>query len=409
MAQFSLAKEKIKILLLEGIHSSAIQNFKTSGYTNLEIHPGALTEAELLEKIADVHIIGIRSASYISEKVLQHAKKLFTIGCFCIGTNQVDLNVAQSRGIPVFNAPYSNTRSVAELVIGEIILLIRGIPEKNAQTHRGIWNKSAKYAHEIRGKTLGIIGYGNIGSQVSVMAEALGMHVIFYDLLKKLPLGNATQISCLEDVLKVADVITLHVPETPVTKGMIGKEQFALMKPNLIFINASRGSVVDLRALQSALEKNQLLGAAIDVFPEEPKDNNNSFCSPLCEFDNVLLTPHVAGSTLEAQENIGQEVSEKLIKYSDNGSTITAVNFPEVSLPSHPNSHRLLHIHQNIPGVMSAMNKIFSEKNINISGQYLRTNERIGYVVTDIDADYSDFALQQLRQVEGTIKTRVLF
>jgi D-3-phosphoglycerate dehydrogenase len=409
MAALSLAKEKIKVILLEGVHDSAVQNFRTAGYTNIEFLSHALNERELCEKIPDVHILGIRSATQITQAVIDAAKKLIAIGCFCIGTNQVDLTAAMARGIPVFNAPYSNTRSVAELVIGEMIFLLRGIPEKNAQTHKGLWNKSAKFAHEIRGKTLGIIGYGNIGSQVSVMAESLGMKVIFYDLVKKLPLGNAHQMDSLESLLADADIITLHVPETPATKGMISTSEFAQIKEGSVLINASRGCVVDLDALKAALESKRLIGAALDVFPEEPKGNNNEFCSPLCGFDNVILTPHVAGSTVEAQENIGLEVSEKMIKYSDNGSTITAVNFPEVSLPPHPDSHRLLHIHKNVPGVLSAINKVFSEKNINISGQYLRTNERIGYVVIDCDAVYSEFAMKQLRQIEGTIRTRVLF
>jgi D-3-phosphoglycerate dehydrogenase len=409
MAQLSLAKEKIKVLLLEGIHPKAVENFQEAGYTNIEILSKALPEKELIEKLTDVRIIGIRSATQMTASVIQNAKKLIAIGCFCIGTNQVDLNAARDRGIPVFNAPYSNTRSVAELVLAEMIMLLRGIPEKNAQTHRGIWNKAVPSAHEIRGKRLGIIGYGNIGSQLSIMAEALGMRVIFYDIVKKLPLGNAQQVENLEHLLSESDVVTLHVPETAATKGMIGQTELNLMKQGSVLINASRGTVVDIDALSKALESKKLYGAALDVFPIEPHSKDEPFCSPLCSFDNTILTPHIGGSTMEAQANIGEEVAQKLIKYSDNGSTVSAVNFPEVSLPPHPGSHRLINIHKNVPGILSKINRVFSEKSINITGQYLRTNESIGYVVIDVDALYSDIALQELRQIEGTIRTRVLF
>lgn len=409
MAHLSLAKEKIKVLLLEGIHPTAEANFHEAGYTNIESLSKALSESELIKKLEDVRILGIRSTTQLTASVIQQAKKLITIGCFCIGTNQVDLNAARDRGIPVFNAPYSNTRSVAELVFAEMIMLLRGIPEKNAQTHRGVWNKAVPSAHEIRGKKLGIIGYGNIGSQLSIMAEALGMRVLFYDLVKKLPLGNAQQIDNLNQLLTESDVVTLHVPETPATKGMMGTEQFSLMKQGSVLINASRGTVVDIDALTHALESKKLFGAAIDVFPKEPHSKDDPFTSPLCSFDNTILTPHIGGSTMEAQANIGEEVAQKLIKYSDNGSTLSAVNFPEVSLPSHPGSHRLINIHKNIPGIISKINRVFSEKSINISGQYLRTNEAIGYVVIDVDAVYSEIALQELRQIEGTIRTRVLF
>lgn len=409
MEKTSLAKNKIRILLLEGIHESAIANFQHAGYTNIEFLPNALPEDDLIKKIPEYHMIGIRSTTQITEKVLLAAKKLVAIGAFCIGTNQIDLNAALMRGVPVFNAPYSNTRSVAELVLGEIIMLMRGIPEKNAKLHRGSWCKSAKSSFEIRGKKLGIIGYGNIGTQLGILAESMGMLVYFYDVVTKLPIGNAKRVSTLQEILQTCDIITLHVPETPATKNMIGSTELALLKPNCILINASRGSVVDLDALANALKNHKLLGAAIDVFPEEPHDNKDPFCSPLCDLDNVLLTPHIGGSTLEAQANIGLEVSEKLIRYSDNGSTLSAVNFPEVSLPEHAGRHRLLHIHKNVPGVLSKFNRIFSENNVNISAQYLQTKGPIGYVIVDVDTEHSEIALQKLRSIEETIRTRVLF
>ena len=312
-------------------------------------------------------------------------------------------------GVAVFNAPYSNTRSVAELVLAEAILLLRGVAEKNAKAHRGEWQKSAKNSYEIRGKKLGIVGYGSIGSQLSVMAESMGMEVCFYDVITKLPLGNASQVGSLKELLNTCDVVSLHVPETPATKDMMGEAEFAEMKQGSIFINAARGTVVVIDALCKALSEQRLLGAAVDVFPVEPRTNNDEFISPLREFDNVILTPHVGGSTMEAQENIGYEVAEKLIKYSDNGSSITSVNFPEVALPEHSNTHRLLHVHRNVPGVMSAINNVFSENNINISGQYLQTNEKVGYVVIDVDADTSEVALQKLMEVHDTIRCRRLF
>jgi D-3-phosphoglycerate dehydrogenase / 2-oxoglutarate reductase len=409
IAKTSLPKDKIKFLLLEGPHQSVISNLKAAGYENIEYVKSALPNTELLKKIGDFHFLGIRSRTKISKEILDAAKKLIGIGCFCIGTNQVDLTEALIRGIPVFNAPYSNTRSVAELVLGEIILLLRGIPSKNANAHRGIWEKSSKYSFEIRGKKLGIIGYGNIGSQLGTMAESLGMQVFFYDLNKKLPLGNAIQVHNMNKLLEQSDIISLHVPETTLTKGMVDQQFFNKMKKGSILINASRGSVVDMNALTKALKDNHLLGAAIDVYPKEPKSNSESFKSPLQEFDNVILTPHVGGSTIEAQENIAEEVIEKLIRYSDNGSTIGAVNFPGVSLPSHPGKHRLIHIHQNIPGILSKINNIFSENNINISGQYLQTNKEVGYVVIDVDAEYSKLALEKIGIIEGTLRTRVLF
>lgn len=405
----SLGKNKIKFLLLEGVHQSAVDTLKAAGYTNIDFLTTALPEEELIERIKDAHFVGIRSRTQLNDRVLEAAKKLQAIGCFCIGTNQVDLISAMSRGIAVFNAPYSNTRSVAELVLAEAIILLRGVAARNAKCHRGEWDKSAKNSYEIRGKRLGIIGYGSIGSQLSVMAESLGMKVCFYDVVTKLPIGNASQVGSLKELLETSDIVSLHVPETAATKNMIGAEQLAQMKEGSILINAARGTVVEIDALCSVLDAGKLLGAAIDVFPVEPKSNTEEFVSPLRAFDNVILTPHVGGSTMEAQANIGVEVAEKLVKYSDNGSTITSVNFPEVALPAHPDKHRLLHIHQNVPGVMTSINTIFSENNINISGQYLQTNDKVGYVVMDIDAEHSDLALTKLQEVPGTIRCRVLF
>ncbi len=408
MVSISLEKNKIRFLLLEGVHQSAVDTLQEAGYTNIEYHKTALSEEDLIEKIKDTHFIGIRSRSQLKEKVFAAANKLVAVGCFCIGTNQVDLVAAQVHGVAVFNAPYSNTRSVAELVLAEAILLLRGIPEKNAVAHRGGWLKSAVGSYETRGKTLGIIGYGSIGSQVSVLAESLGMKVRFYDVVTKLPLGNAQQVRNLYDLLGMADVVTLHLPESPSTKNMFGEKEIAAMKSGAILLNAARGTVVDIDALAAALASKHLSGTAIDVFPVEPKGNNEEFVSPLREFDNAILTPHVGGSTQEAQENIGLEVAEKLVKYSDNGTTTSSVNFPEVALPEHPNTHRLLHIHKNIPGVLTAINQIFSDNNINICGQYLQTNDKVGYVVIEVDKDYSDLALKQLKEVEGTIRCRVL-
>jgi D-3-phosphoglycerate dehydrogenase len=405
----SLDKSKIRILLLEGVHQSAIETLNAHGYTNIEYHTGSLPEEELIERVRDAHFIGIRSRTRLTRKVFEAAEKLVAVGCFCIGTNQVDLQAATEAGIAVFNAPYSNTRSVAELVLAEAIILLRGVAEKNAKAHRGVWLKSAENAYEIRGKKLGIVGYGSIGSQLSVLAEGLGMEVYFHDVVTKLPLGNAKQVGSLPALLSLCDIITLHVPELPSTKNMMAATQFEQMKPNSIFINAARGTVVDIDALCDALSSGKLLGAAIDVFPVEPRSNKEEFVSPLRAFDNVILTPHVGGSTMEAQENIGYEVAEKLVKYSDNGSSITSVNFPEVALPEHPDKHRLLHVHENIPGVLSQINSVFSENGINISGQYLQTNDKVGYVVIDVDADYSKLALEKLQQVNGTIRCRRLF
>ncbi|MEJ2418465.1 MAG: phosphoglycerate dehydrogenase [Exilibacterium sp.] len=409
MAKISLDKNKIRFLLLEGVHESAVNTLQTYGYTNVEYLKTSLPEAQLIEKIKGAHFLGIRSRTQMTRKIFESAPKLIAVGCFCIGTNQVDLEAAQEHGIAVFNAPFSNTRSVAELVIAEAILLLRGIPEKNAACHRGGWLKTAAGAYESRGKTLGIIGYGSIGSQVSVLAESLGMNVCFYDVVAKLPLGNASQVRSLKELLNRADIVSLHVPETVTTKNMIGAAELEQMKKGAVLINASRGSVVDIDALAEALGQGHLSGTAIDVFPVEPRANNEEFASPLRKFDNAILTPHVGGSTQEAQENIGLEVAEKLVKYSDNGTTTSSVNFPEVALPKHENVHRLLHVHKNVPGVLTAINQVFSANNINICGQYLQTNEKVGYVVLDIETDYSDIALQQLRNIKGTIRCRVLF
>ncbi|EGQ8591664.1 phosphoglycerate dehydrogenase [Vibrio cholerae] len=408
MAKVSLEKDRIKILLLEGLHPSSVEVLQAAGYSNIEYHKGSLEEAELIEAIKDVHFVGIRSRSNLTEKVINAAEKLVAIGCFCIGTNQVDLNAAAKRGIPVFNAPFSNTRSVAELVLGEILLLLRGIPEKNALAHRGIWKKSADNSYEARGKRLGIIGYGHIGTQLGIIAENLGMHVYFYDIESKLSLGNATQVHTLSELLNKCDVISLHVPETAGTKNMMGAEEFARMKPGAIFINAARGTVVDISALCNALESGHIAGAAIDVFPEEPASNKEPFESPLMKFDNVILTPHVGGSTQEAQENIGIEVAGKLAKYSDNGSTLSSVNFPEVSLPEHRSCSRLLHIHANRPGILTQINTIFAEEGINIAAQYLQTTAEIGYVVIDVETARSEEALTKLKAIDGTIRARIL-
>ena len=405
----SFNKSKLKILLLEGIHPSAERIFRDAGYQNIETVKTALTGEELKSRLEGVHFLGIRSRTALTRDIFEAADKLVAVGCYCIGTNQVDLTAATENGVVVFNAPYSNTRSVAELVLAEAILLLRGIPEKNAKAHRGGWAKNANDSFEIRGKTLGIVGYGSIGSQLSVLAEGLGMRVIFYDAVSKLPLGNASQIPSLEALLGQADIVTLHVPDLPSTRNLIDQERISQMKPKSILINASRGTVVDIDALTKALADSHLLGTAIDVFPVEPKSNNDEFLSPLRGFDNAILTPHIGGSTQEAQENIGVEVAEKLVRYSDNGSTLTSVNFPEVALPPHPNHHRVLHVHKNRPGVLSAINTVFAENQINIGSQFLQTSDKIGYVVIDVDRDYSDVALEKLSAIEGTIRCRVLF
>lgn len=405
----SVDKKNIKFLLLEGVHFSAEEMLRQAGYTNIETEKGSLEGATLRERIEDVHFLGIRSRTQLDAAAFEAAKRLNAVGCFCIGTNQVDLSAALAKGVPVFNAPFSNTRSVAEMVLAEAILLLRGISRKSAAAHRGEWLKTANNSFEIRGKTLGIVGYGSIGSQLSVLAESLGMQVIFYDVSTKLPLGNARQVSRLKTLLNDSDIVTLHVPETPATQWMIGEAQIAEMRKNSILINASRGTVVDIDALTEALKAERLLGAAIDVFPVEPRSNQDVFESPLRGLDNVILTPHVGGSTVEAQQSIGTEVAEKLIKYSDNGTSVSAVNFPEVALPAHPGKHRILHIHKNVPGILFEINRIFSETGINISAQYLQTRDTVGYVVIDTDAAQSAQALKQLQQIDGTIRTRILF
>ena len=405
----SLDKSKIRFLLLEGIHPSAQEVLRAAGYSQIEALPGALEGEALQRKIADAHFIGVRSRTQLTAEVLAHAHKLVAIGCFCIGTNQVDLQAARERGIAVFNAPSSNTRSVAELVLAEAILLLRGVPARNAAAHRGGWLKSADNAYEARGKTLGIIGYGAIGSQLSVLAEALGMQVVFHDVVGKLPLGNARQAAGLHALLAQSDIVSLHVPELPSTQWMIGATEIAAMKPGAILINASRGTVVEIDAPAQALREGHLAGAAVDVFPVEPKSNKDEFTSPLRGMDNVILTPHIGGSTQEAQANIGLEVAEKLVKYSDNGTSITSVNFPEVALPAHPGKHRILHVHHNQPGVLSAINQVFAALHVNIAGQYLQTDDKLGYVVIDLDAQSSELALEKLSQVAGTIRCRVLF
>ncbi|WP_312304941.1 phosphoglycerate dehydrogenase [Pulveribacter sp.] len=409
MPKTSLDKSKIKFLLLEGVHSCAVDALAAAGYTNVQRLPGALEGQELKDKLADAHFVGIRSRTQLTAEVLAAAPKLVAVGAFCIGTNQIDLAAARARGIAVFNAPYSNTRSVAELVLAESILLLRGIAEKNAVAHRGGWLKSAEGAFEARGKTLGIVGYGAIGSQLSVLAESLGMHVIFHDVVAKLPLGNARQAPSLAALLGEADIVSLHVPELPSTQWMMGAQQIAAMKPGAILINASRGTVVEIEPLAEAIKSGRLAGAAIDVFPKEPKSNKDEFVSPLRGLDNVILTPHIGGSTMEAQANIGLEVAHKLIRYSDNGTSTSSVNFPEVALPAHEGKHRLLHIHQNVPGVLSQINRILSDNDVNIAAQYLQTREDLGYVVIDLDARSSDLALEKLAQVPGTLRTRVLF
>lgn len=405
----SKAKDKLRFLLLEGIHATAADVLVADGYTQIDSRERALGESDLIEAIADAHFIGIRSRTRLTDAVLDCAPKLTAIGCFCIGTNQVDLEAAARRGIPVFNAPFSNTRSVAELVLAEIIMLMRGIPAKNAAQHRGGWIKSAAHSYEVRGKTLGIVGYGHIGTQIGVLAEQLGMRVVFFDIENKLPLGNAVQLAQIGAVLAEADVVTLHVPETPATRNMINAEALSRMRSGSFLINASRGTVVDIPALAEALESKHLHGAAIDVFPSEPEGNDGPFVSPLMPFDNVILTPHIGGSTAEAQANIGREVASKLIRYSNNGSTVSAVNFPEVSLPEHAGKCRLLHIHRNMPGILARINEAFSRAGINISAQYLQTNPQVGYVVTDIDAEASRVAFDELWAIDGTIRCRILY
>ena len=407
--KFSLDKNKINVLMLEGIHQSAIDTFREAGYNNIEFIKTALDGVELEQKIKNVHILGIRSRTNLNPEILKKAKKLFAVGCYSIGTNQVDLKAAKNLGIPVFNAPFSNTRSVAELVIAEIIMLLREVPAKNAAAHRGNWLKTASNSFEVRGKNIGIVGYGHIGTQVSILAEALGMNVFYYDIEKKLNMGKAVTCHSLDELLRISDVVTLHVPETEITQNMISAQQLAKMKKGSVLINASRGTVVDYGAVAAALIEKRLAGAAADVFPEEPASNNEPFVSVLQEFDNVILTPHIGGSTSEAQENIGIEVTEKLIRYSDNGSTISAVNFPQISLHPNKNKQRFLHIHKNMPGLLKDINYVFTEKGINIASQFLQTDTEIGYVIIDTDSDLSKVILQELKDIPHTIRARMLY
>jgi D-3-phosphoglycerate dehydrogenase len=404
----SYPKSRIKVLLLENVHPVALRAFEEQGF-NVEFVKGALDEDELCERIKDVSIIGIRSKTNITKRVLENANRLMAIGAFCIGTNQIDLEEAAERGVAVFNAPYSNTRSVVELAIGEMILLIRNIVTKSNQMHAGIWDKSANGSFEVRGKKLGMVGYGSIGTQLSVVAEALGMEVYFYDGIEKLSLGNARKVNTLEELLSISDVISMHVDGRKENANLIGKREFALMKDGVIFMNLSRGHVVDIEALADAVKSGKVAGASVDVFPKEPKTNDEAFESALCGLPNVILTPHIGGSTEEAQENIGHFVPSKLLEFMNNGSSYGSVNFPEVQLPKLKDSHRLLHIHANVPGVLAKLNNIFAKNNINITGQYLKTNEKIGYVIVDIAKNYTEEFIQELKEVEGTIRFRMLY
>jgi D-3-phosphoglycerate dehydrogenase len=405
----SYPKERINILFLENISEAAVNHFTNAGYSNIKKIPGAISEDELIHEIKGVHLLGIRSKTQITPKVLQAATKLQAIGCFCIGVNQVDLNAATENGVAVFNAPYSNTRSVAELVIGASIMLIRRIIDKNKAAHEGIWMKDAGGSHELRGKTLGIIGYGNIGSQVSVLAEALGMKVIFYDAETKLPLGNATDSKSLKDLLSSSDIITLHVPDLPTTRYLINKNNITLVKRGAVIINYARGEVIDLLALKKFIQNGHVGGAAIDVYPVEPEKNGDAFNTPLQGLANVLLTPHIGGSTQEAQNNIGIDVSNKLFNYLEKGITTGSHTIPALALPPQEGTHRILHIHNNVPGVLSEINTTLSENKINILAQYLKTNEHIGYVVLDVDKALSKSASDVLKEVKATIKVRMLY
>ena len=409
MDRHSLDKSKIKVLLLEGIHENAVRCFKENGYTDIECYKEALSDKTLEEKLLKAHIIGIRSRTEIRSNILIKTPRLIAIGCFSIGTNQVDLHDAKMMGIPVFNAPFSNTRSVAELVIAECIMLMRGIPEKSIQARNKIWMKSSCNAVEVRGKTLGIIGYGHIGSQVSILAESLGMRIVYYDIEKKLSLGNAKHVTTLEDLLKIADTVTIHVPSTELTRNMISASQIAIMRKGACLINASRGDVVDYKAVADGLRSKHLAGVAADVFPKEPVATGEPFVSELQEFDNVILTPHIGGNTLEAQANIGIEVADKLVKYSDTGSTIGAVNFVEIALQPNLSKQRFLHIHKNVPGVMREINNFFSLRNINIAAEYLQTDPEIGYVIIETDSELDPSVIQDLRNIPHTIRVRTLF
>lgn len=407
--QTSYPKDKINILFLENISHTAAEIFSAGGYANVKFLSGALSEEQLIKEIKHVHLLGIRSKTIVTEKVFAAAEKLQAVGCFCIGTNQVDIKSATEHGVAVFNAPYSNTRSVAELVIGASIMLIRKIVDKNKAAHEGVWLKDAGGAHELRGKVLGIIGYGNIGSQVSVLAEALGMKVLFYDVETKLPLGNASDSKSMKELIRKSDIVTLHVPQLPSTKNLINKQTLAWFKNAAILINYARGTVVDLDALKAALLAGKLGGAALDVFPNEPESSGDSFVCQLQHISNVLLTPHIGGSTLEAQNNIGQNVSAKLFDYLEKGVSTGSHSVPALALPPQENAHRILHIHKNIPGVLSEVNTLLSKNKINILGQYLKTNEAIGYVVLDINKNIGKSVVDLLKGVKGTIRVRMLY
>lgn len=407
--QLSFPKEKIKVLLLEGIHASAVEYFQAQGYTHVQQVSKALTGKDLVQVLDGVHMVGIRSRTQLTAEVIESAGRLMAIGCFCIGTNQVDLVSAARRGIPVFNAPHSNTRSVAEMVIAEMIMLLRKLGDKNTAAHAGNWIKSAEGSFELRGKTLGIVGYGHIGSQVSILAEAMGMRVLYHDILSRLPMGNARQVDTLRELLGAVDIVTLHVPEDASTQNMMDAARLAEMRPGSYLINASRGTVVDVDALADALRAGHLAGAAIDVFPREPAHADEPFVSPLQRLPNVVLTPHIGGSTLEAQNNIGREVAAKLTMYSDQGSTVGAVNFPQLSLAPAQRAHRLLHIHHNQPGVLAGINRVLAAGEANILGQHLQTTADLGYVVTDVDREYPDALRTQLAAVPGTIRFRILY
>lgn len=405
----SLDKNKIKVLLLEGIHDNAPDYFRENGYTDVECLNSALSGDELEKKLKETHIIGIRSRTELRKDLLLRTPKLFAIGCFSIGTNQVDVQTAKMLGIPVFNAPFSNTRSVAELVIAEIIMLMRGIPEKNALAHQKIWMKSFNNSVEIRGKTLGIIGYGHIGTQVAILAESLGMNIVYYDIEKKLSIGNSKPLATLNELLKISDTVTVHVPLTDLTRKMISTDQINLMKKGACLINASRGDVLDYKAAADGLRSKHLAGVAADVFPEEPSSNDKPFVNDLQDFNNVILTPHIAGSTLEALANIGTEVAEKLVRYSDTGSTIGAVNFVEIALQANSSKQRFLHIHKNVPGVLGEINHYFSSRGINISAEYLQTDAEIGYVILETDTELNHSVLQDLKNIPNTIRVRILY
>jgi D-3-phosphoglycerate dehydrogenase / 2-oxoglutarate reductase len=408
--KYSLDKQKIKVLLLEGIHENAVKHFNENGYLNVEYLKGSLAGTDLEEKIRNTHIIGIRSRTELRKSMLQKAPKLFAVGCFSIGTNQVDLLDAEMKGIPVFNAPFSNTRSVAELVIAECIMLMRGIPERNALAHNRVWMKAINNSVEVRGKNIGVIGYGHIGSQVSILAEAMGMNVFYYDIEKKLSLGNAKPLSTLEELLRISDTVTIHVPSTDLTRNMISDSQVAIMKKGACLINASRGDVVDYRAVAAGLKSKHLAGAGADVFPREPASNDEPFENILQEFNNVIITPHIGGSTLEAQANIGLEVAEKLVKYSDTGSTLGAVNFVEISLQANNSKQRFLHIHANVPGVLREINNYFSSRGINISAEYLQTDPYIGYVIIETESELNPLViLRDLKKIPHTIRVRILY